>query len=132
MAAKHILVVADSCYSGALTRSSIGQLQPGLTDEAREQLVEADRRIAVADGADERRREAGHGRRRRQAFGFRREFHRCAVGEPGRARRHAAYREIPARVLDVALRQKFEQRPEYAAIRFAGGDSGDFLFVPKI
>ena len=41
------------------------------------------------------------------------------------------YREISARVLDVALRQKFEQRPEYGAIRFAGGDSGDFLFVPK-
>ena len=42
------------------------------------------------------------------------------------------YREISARVLNVAMRQRFEQRPEYGAIRFAGGDSGDFLFVPKI
>ena len=41
------------------------------------------------------------------------------------------YREISARVLNVALKQRFEQRPEYGAIRFAGGDSGDFLFVPK-
>jgi nudix-type nucleoside diphosphatase (YffH/AdpP family) len=37
------------------------------------------------------------------------------------------YREFSARVLNVAQQQKFEERPEYGAIRFAGGDSGDFL-----
>jgi hypothetical protein len=30
----------------------------------------------------------------------------------------------------TSLRQ-VEQRPEYGAIRFAGGESGDFLFVPR-
>ncbi len=35
MTVKHILVVADSCYSGALTRSSIGQLESGRSDEER-------------------------------------------------------------------------------------------------
>jgi hypothetical protein len=31
----------------------------------------------------------------------------------------------------VARRMNFQQRPEYAPIRFAGGESGDFIFVPK-
>ena len=90
MAAKHVIVVADSCYSGALTRSSIGQLETGLTDEARVQLAQADRRSPLADGADQRRAETGTGRRRRQVFGFRRDLHRHPVAEPGRARGHAA------------------------------------------
>ena len=45
MAAKHVIVVADSCYSGALTRSSIGQLETGLTDE---HLTVAERVLASA------------------------------------------------------------------------------------
>ena len=55
MSAKHILVVADSCYSGAMTRSSIGQLQPGLTDEARLVWLKSIAESPVADRADERR-----------------------------------------------------------------------------
>jgi hypothetical protein len=35
MSAKHVLVVADSCYSGALTRSSVPRLQGGMSDKAR-------------------------------------------------------------------------------------------------
>jgi len=41
------------------------------------------------------------------------------------------YREVSARVVNIARKQKFDQQPEYGAIRFAGGDSGDFLFVPR-
>jgi len=35
IAAKHILIVADTCYSGALTRSSLARLDAGMSDEAR-------------------------------------------------------------------------------------------------
>ena len=34
MNARHILVVADSCYSGSMTRSSVARLDAGLTNEA--------------------------------------------------------------------------------------------------
>ena len=37
---------------------------------------------------------------------------------------------LSARVLKVAQGLNFEQRPEYAPIRFAGGESGDFIFSP--
>jgi hypothetical protein len=40
------------------------------------------------------------------------------------------YREVAARVLDKASRFRGEQRPEYAPLKFAGHESGDFLFVP--
>ena len=132
MAAKHILVVADSCYSGALTRSSIGQLETGLTDEARlnwlKQIAEARSRTALTSGGLKPVLDGGGGK----YSIFAAIFIEILSQNQDVLEGMRLYREISARVLNVAMRQKFEQRPEYGAIRFAGGDSGDFLFVPKI
>jgi hypothetical protein len=132
MAAKHILVVADSCYSGALTRSSIGQLQTGLTDEARlnwlKQIAEARSRTALTSGGLKPVLDSGGGK----YSVFASIFIDILSQNQDVLEGMRLYREISARVLNVAMRQRFEQRPEYGAIRFAGGDSGDFLFVPKI
>ncbi len=131
MAAKHILVIADSCYSGALTRSSIGQLETGLTDEARfnwlKQIAEARSRTALTSGGLKPVLDGGGGKYSIFAAIFMDILSQNQDVLEGMR----LYREISARVLNVALKQKFEQRPEYGAIRFAGGDSGDFLFVPK-
>jgi hypothetical protein len=131
MAAKHILVVADSCYSGALTRSSIGQLQTGLTDEARldwlKQIAEARSRTALTSGGLKPVLDGGGGK----YSIFASIFIDILSQNQDVLEGMRLYREISARVVNIALRQKFEQRPEYGAIRFAGGDSGDFLFVPK-
>ncbi|MEO8304980.1 MAG: caspase family protein [Betaproteobacteria bacterium] len=132
MAARHVLIVADSCYSGALTRSSIGQLETGLTDEQRsnwlKQIAEARSRTALTSGGLKPVLDSGGGKYSVFASIFidiLSQNHDVLEGM-------RLYREISARVLNIALRQKFDQRPEYGAIRFAGGDSGDFLFVPKI
>ncbi|MES2260129.1 MAG: caspase family protein [Pseudomonadota bacterium] len=131
MAAKHILVVADSCYSGALTRSSVGQLQTGLTDEARldwlKQIAAARSRTALTSGGLKPVMDGGGGK----YSVFASIFIDILTQNQDVLEGMRLYREISARVVNVALRQKFEQRPEYGAIRFAGGDSGDFLFVPK-
>jgi len=131
MAARHVLVVADSCYSGALTRSSIGQLQTGLTDEARvnwlKEIAEARSRTALTSGGLKPVLDSGGGKH----SVFAAIFIDILSQNQDVLEGMRLYREISARVLDVALRQKFDQRPEYGAIRFAGGDSGDFLFVPK-
>ncbi len=131
MAARHILVVADSCYSGALTRSSIGQLQTGLTDEARlewlKQIAEARSRTALTSGGLKPVLDGGGGK----YSVFASIFIDVLSQNQDVLEGMRLYREIAARVVSVALRQKFEQRPEYGAIRFAGGDSGDFLFMPK-
>jgi hypothetical protein len=132
MAAKHILVVADSCYSGALTRSSIGQLETGLTDEQRgnwlKQIAEARSRTALTSGGLKPVLDGGGGK----YSVFAAIFLDILAQNQDVLEGMRLYREISARVLNIALKQKFDQRPEYGAIRFAGGDSGDFLFVPKI
>ncbi|MES2259446.1 MAG: caspase family protein [Pseudomonadota bacterium] len=131
MAAKHILVVADSCYSGALTRSSVGQLQTGLTDEARldwlKQIAAARSRTALTSGGLKPVMDGGGGK----YSVFASIFIDILSQNQDVLEGMRLYREISARVVNIALKQKFEQRPEYGAIRFAGGDSGDFLFVPK-
>lgn len=131
MAAKHILVVADSCYSGALTRSSVGQLETGLTDEARldwlKQIAATRSRTALTSGGLKPVMDGGGGK----YSVFASIFIDILSQNQDVLEGMRMYREISARVVSIALRQKFEQRPEYGAIRFAGGESGDFLFVPK-
>jgi hypothetical protein len=41
------------------------------------------------------------------------------------------FREVAARVAFDASRYQVEQVPEYSPIKFAGHESGDFLFLPK-
>ncbi|WP_342117313.1 caspase family protein [Pseudoduganella sp. OTU4001] len=131
MAAKHILVVADSCYSGALTRSSIGQLESGLSDEARldwlKQIGASRSRTALTSGGLAPVMDGGGGKYSIFASVLIDVLSQNKDVLEGMR----LYREVSARVVNIARRQKFEQRPTYGAIRFAGGDAGDFLFVPK-
>lgn len=131
MAARHILVVADSCYSGALTRSSVGQLETGLTEEARlewlKQIAATRSRTALTSGGTKPVLDGGGGK----YSVFASIFIDILSQNQDILEGLRVYREISARVVNVAMRQKFEQRPEYGAIRFAGGESGDFLFVPR-
>jgi hypothetical protein len=41
------------------------------------------------------------------------------------------HREVAARVAYAAANLRFEQVPEYAPIRFAGHEAGEFFFVPR-
>jgi hypothetical protein len=41
------------------------------------------------------------------------------------------FTELSALVTLAAEAQRFEQLPEYAPIKFAGHESGDFFFVPR-
>ncbi len=131
MTARHILVVADSCYSGALTRSSVGQLEAGLTDEARhlwlKQIAAARSRTALTSGGLKPVLDGGGGKH----SVFASIFIDVLKQNQDILEGMRMYREISARVVTIAMKQKFDQRPEYGAIRFAGGESGDFLFVPK-
>jgi len=52
-----------------------------------------------------------------------------AVNEPIEARR--VHEELAARFSLRATRLRIQQKPEYAPIRFAGHEAGDFLFVPQ-
>jgi len=130
MSVKHALVVADSCYSGAMTRSSIGQLESGISDEAREKwlkaLVNTRARTVLTSGGLQPVLDGGGGKHSVFAISLLEVLRDNE--EPLEAQR--LYREVAARVLLRASRFQIDQKPEYAALKFAGHESGDFLFVP--
>jgi TPR repeat protein len=130
MAAKHILVVADSCYSGAMTRSSLARLEAAISDEARlnwlKALIKARSRTVLTSGGLQPVVDGGGGKHSIFAKYFIEVL--IAIGEPVEALR--IYREVSARVVHAAQALQVEQKPEYAPLKFAGHESGDFLFVP--
>ena len=131
MSVKHVLVVADSCYSGALTRSSIGQLEAGRSDEERNNWLKAisksRSRVVLTSGGLQPVLDGGGGKHSVFARSFLEVL--TVNSEVIEARR--VYQELSARVLNDALRYRIEQVPQYAPMQFAGHESGDFLFVRR-
>jgi caspase domain-containing protein/Sel1 repeat-containing protein len=130
MSANHVLVIADSCYAGAMTRSSIAQLEPGASDEARVQLLKAlvksRSRTALTSGGVQPVIDGGGGKH----SVFAKNFIEILARNEDILEARRLYLELSARVVNDALRFKYEQKPEYAPIQFAGHEHGDFLFVP--
>lgn len=132
MSAKQILVVADSCYSGTMTRSALPQAEAALAEDARlaaiRNFVRVRARVALTSGGLEPVVDGGAGRNSIfvksliEVLG--------AVREPMEARR--LYGELAARFLLRAQRLHVRQHPDYAPIKFAGHEAGDFLFVPVL
>lgn len=131
MSVKHVLIVADSCYSGAMTRSSIAQLEPGLTDQAHVKLLkalsQARARTVLTSGGVQPVMDGGGGKH----SVFARAFLEVLQDNDGVLEAQRLYREVAARVLVLAERFRVEQKPEYAPLKFAGHESGDFIFVAR-
>ena len=128
--AKQVLVIADSCYSGALTRSSVAQ-PPALDDRAArqrwlQQMAPKRSRTALTSGGLAPVLDAGGGNH--SVFAAALLDALADNREVLEAQR--LFQLIAARVALAAERFRFEQTPEYAPIRFAGHEAGDFFFVP--
>jgi hypothetical protein len=131
ISARQVLVIADSCYAGAMTRSPL----PG-TDEADEPAARASGqatqlrprvRVALTSGALEPVVDGGGGRN--SLFARTLIDVLQALPEPMPARR--LHRELTARFGWRAQTLGVAQQPEFAPIRYAGHESGDFVFVPR-
>jgi hypothetical protein len=130
VAAKHVLVVADSCYSGSLTRTSLTRLGSGLTDSestARLRALEGKRsRTALTSGGLQPTLDSGGG----QNSVFAKAFLAVLAENEGLLEGQQVHEAVQARVTYAAEQVRFEQVPEYAPIRFAGHEGGEFFFVP--
>jgi len=130
MSARHVLVVADSCYSGALTRSSLARLEAGMSNEAREHwlqsVAEKRSRTVLASGGLQPVLDAGGGNHSVFAKAF---LDVLASNTDILDGQHLGL-EVAARVSYAASSALVEQDPQYAPIRYAGHEAGDFLFVP--
>ena len=117
--AKHVLVVADSCYSGTLTRGlAIGGKSPGYYHA----IVERRARTVLTSGGLEPVLDAGGGRH----SVFAKAFLETLRGNPGVIDGEGVFQRVRELVILNA-----EQTPEYGNIRLAGHDGGDFLFVRR-
>ncbi|MGH7801375.1 MAG: caspase family protein [Thermodesulfobacteriota bacterium] len=133
MSAKHVLVVADSCYSGALTRSAIARLEAGMSDEARRnwiKITSAKRSRTVLSSGDLTPVLDTGGSGGSEDSVFAKALLTILTENNEILEGQKLYTQIAAQVA-YAASPELEQIPQYAPIQYAGHESGDFLFVPK-
>jgi peptidoglycan hydrolase-like protein with peptidoglycan-binding domain len=119
MQAKHVLVVADSCYSGSLTRGlAIGTGSSSYYED----IVARRARTVLTSGGLEPVLDAGGGGHSVFAKAFLDALQANNGVIDGEGIYHKVYDEV---------RLNAEQEPGYGNIRLAGHDGGDFLFVRK-
>jgi hypothetical protein len=121
--ARHILVIADSCYSGTLTRAAPVELETWEDRRAwLKRIVEERSRTALASGGLEPVADSGSGGHSVFAAAL-----------------LSALREnteiVEAQALFAPVRKKVvlnaNQTPVYTDIRLAGHEGGDFVFAPR-
>ncbi len=122
MSAKHVMVVADSCYSGKIVRAAPARLPTAQDRLAWLGRMAAKRsRTALTSGGLEPVADSGGGRHSVFAKAF-----LDALRDNSEM--------IDGRTLFTLVRTPVvlnaEQTPEYADVRLAGHDGGDFVFVP--
>ncbi len=129
MSVRQLLVVADSCYSGTLTRSTIGHLDPGLSPEKRLELMELmaqkrSRMVMTSGGLEPVLDSVGGAH-----SAFAQSFIEMLGANVGVLPGQEMFQLLRLRVAARAQTMEVSQVPEYAPIKFAGHESGDFFFA---
>jgi hypothetical protein len=128
--ARHLLVVADSCYSGTLTR--VGTQPPTDNLPADQWRSWADvsaagkSRVAITSGGLRPVPEASDG----TVSTFARSFAAILNEAGGALEAQRLHRELASRLAADATAQAFGQRPEMAPMQFAGHERGEMFFLP--
>ena len=119
MKAKHVLLVADSCFSGKLTRGvHIKRQDPGYL----ERIAKRRARVVLTSGGLEPVADSGGGDHSVFASAFLEALEQNEALLEG----HELFTQVRR---PVAVNS--DQIPEYADLRKAGHDGGDFLFVRR-
>jgi hypothetical protein len=131
MSARHVLVVADSCYSGVLTRSALTRLEAGKSPEAWANWVklmnDKRSRTALTSGGVAPVLDAGAGNHSI----FAKALLTVLKENDGVIEGQKVHQEIVTGVAYAAGSFNVEQVPEYAPIKSAGHEAGDFFFVAR-
>jgi len=124
-ASKHVLIVADSCYSGTLTRKAITNLN---TPEARNKFLEKMNqrasRTLMASGGNEPVADGGGGGHS--------VFARAFIDALNHADENIFTAEqLFYNYIKEPVAGRAEQVPEYNIIKNSGHSGGDFVFIKK-
>lgn len=132
MEAKEVLIIADSCYSGALTRGVVSQLKStqGLSVRLQyiKELAKGRARMVLSSGELAPVLDAGSGGH----SVFASVLLNVLESNDGVIEGNRLHEEMSARVVFESKSFGLTQVPQYASNIQAGHVSGDFIFVPRI
>lgn len=131
MSARHVLVVADSCYSGALSRSAQTDLDPGMSEDLRLRWLQAiartrSRHVLTSGGLKPVPDDGGNG----HSIFANALIEVLGHGE-GVIESSAIFREVKRRVEDRAEALQVDQTPNYAQLKLTGHEYGEFVLVTR-
>jgi caspase domain-containing protein/Sel1 repeat-containing protein len=132
MSVKQLLVVADSCYAGTLTRAANSQLAGGVTEEDRWRAMQSmarskSRMVMTSGGVEPVLDSSGDGKHSIFAQTFVGLLKKNEGVLPGQA----LFNQLQLDIAAIAGRVEMQQVPQYAPIKYAGHESGDFFFVRR-
>ena len=130
--AKHILTVVDSCYSGTMTRASTPSFDAGSMPADKwgswvKTMVNGRSRTALTSGGLQPVPDVGAGN---HSY-FARAFLNVLQDNNRLLEAQRLYRELSTSVALSSVNSPLPQSPQYAPIRFAGHESGEYFFLPK-
>jgi uncharacterized caspase-like protein len=131
MNAKHVLVIADSCYSGTMTRTSLATFGGGMASDSWgdwvKTMVAGRSRTALTSGGVQPVADSSRGDHSQFASAL-----ISALGDNNQLLTgQRLYREIAASMALRSGSSGLQQVPEYAPIQFAGHEAGEFFFMPR-
>ena len=131
MPARHIMVVADSCYSGALTGSAVAKLPEGMDAAKRERWLKVmntrKARTVLTSGGVKPVMDRGGG----EHSVFANAFLKVLRSNKRVIEDYDIFRDVVNQVRASASRAGFEQTPQYAPLQHAGHEGSPFFFVPE-
>ena len=130
MKAKHIMIIADSCYSGSLTRSSLPRLSTRMSDKQQLDWYKTVstlkvRTVFTSGGVKPVLDSNGRSRHSLFAEALLDELNKGT----GVVQAYNLFLSVQNRVKTEARKLSLDQNPQYSPIRYAGHESGEFLFV---
>lgn len=126
--AKHVMVVADSCYAGKLSQAAVPRVDVEMSPEAQQEWIrimsKARARTAMTSGGVQPVLDNGGGGHSIFAGAFL----ETLSNQKGIIDGYSLYREVLGKVRLRAKALKQQQVPEYAPLRYAGHEAGEFFF----
>jgi uncharacterized caspase-like protein len=119
--ARRTLIIADSCYSGAIAHGTLVNLDPLQRRDKRA-------RIVISSGGNAPILDSANGQHSIITTAL-----LDVLGDPGRSAIdvQSIFGNIREQVLDSARRAGREQNPELAVMAEVGDEGGSFYFVPR-
>jgi uncharacterized caspase-like protein len=125
MPARHVLIVSDSCYSGALSRDTeAGVSAPAARERYLRKMVAGKSRTLMASGGSEPVADGGGGGHSIFARAF-------LTGLDKMTKDEFTAAELFRSFIQESVSGRSDQTPEYSPLRNSGHDSGDFVFFRK-